>query len=55
MLIGTLCNNIDKLWETFWEGWHHQPLTVIEEITYLLLHLVGKEKRAMQNKCITRR
>ena len=36
MLTGTIRNDIDKLWETFWTGGITNPLTVIEQITYLL-------------------
>jgi len=36
MITGTLKSNIDKLWETFWTGGISNPLTVIEQITYLL-------------------
>lgn len=36
MLTGTLRNDIDKLWEAFWSGGISNPLTVIEQITYLL-------------------
>jgi Type I restriction-modification system methyltransferase subunit len=32
----TLKNKIDKIWETFWTGGITNPLTVIEQITYLL-------------------
>lgn len=36
MLTGQIRNEIDKLWETFWTGGITNPLTVIEQITYLL-------------------
>lgn len=36
MLIGSLKNDIDKLWEKFWTGGITNPLTVIEQISYLL-------------------
>ena len=36
MLTGPLRNDIDRLWETFWTGGITNPLTVIEQITYLL-------------------
>ena len=36
MITGQLRNDIDKLWETFWTGGISNPLTVIEQITYLL-------------------
>jgi len=36
MLTGELRNRIDKVWEAFWTGGIANPLTVIEQITYLL-------------------
>ena len=36
MLTGQLRNNIDKLWEKFWTGGITNPLTVIEQISYLM-------------------
>ena len=36
MITGQLRNEIDKLWETFWTGGISNPLTVIEQITYLM-------------------
>ncbi|MBK9014540.1 MAG: SAM-dependent DNA methyltransferase [Saprospiraceae bacterium] len=36
MITGQLRNDIDRLWETFWTGGISNPLTVIEQITYLL-------------------
>jgi len=36
MITGTLRSTVDKLWEAFWTGGVSNPLTVIEQITYLL-------------------
>ncbi len=36
MLTQTLKSQIDKVWTTFWSGGIANPLTVIEQITYLL-------------------
>jgi type I restriction enzyme M protein len=36
MLTGELRTKVDKLWESFWTGGIANPLTVIEQITYLL-------------------
>lgn len=36
MLTGQLKNDIDKLWEKFWTGGVTNPLTVIEQISYLM-------------------
>lgn len=36
MLTGEIRNKIDKIWETFWTGGFINPLTVIEQFTYLI-------------------
>ncbi|WP_372750820.1 N-6 DNA methylase [Labilibaculum sp.] len=36
MLTGPIKNEVDKLWEAFWTGGIANPLTVIEQITFLL-------------------
>lgn len=36
MITGTLRNDIDKLWTEFWTGGIANPLTVIEQITFLM-------------------
>ncbi|WP_138994897.1 class I SAM-dependent DNA methyltransferase [Larkinella sp. C7] len=36
MLTGELRTNIDRVWNAFWTGGLSNPLTVIEQITYLL-------------------
>ena len=36
MLTGQIRNNVDKLWEKFWTGGITNPLTVIEQISYLM-------------------
>lgn len=36
MITGELKSNIDKLWEEFWVGGITNPLTVIEQITFLM-------------------
>jgi type I restriction enzyme M protein len=36
MLTGELKNKIDKVWEQFWTGGLSNPITVIEQMTYLL-------------------
>lgn len=37
MLTGKLCNQIDEIWTTFWTGGIANPISVIEQFTYLLL------------------
>lgn len=36
MITGELKNKIDNIWETFWTGGLSNPLSVIEQVTYLL-------------------
>jgi type I restriction enzyme M protein len=36
MLTGEIRNQIDQIWNTFWSGGVSNPLSVIEQITYLL-------------------
>ncbi len=36
MLTGELRSKVDKIWDAFWSGGIANPLTVIEQITYLL-------------------
>ncbi len=36
MITGEIKSKIDKIWEVFWTGGITNPLTVIEQFTYLL-------------------
>ncbi len=51
MITGELKSNIDKLWQEFWTGGIANPLTVIEQITFLMyarlldMHEKRDEKR----------
>ncbi|NOZ53164.1 MAG: hypothetical protein GXP08_08490 [Gammaproteobacteria bacterium] len=36
MITGEIKNKVDQLWNTFWSGGVSNPLSVIEQITYLL-------------------
>ncbi|OPX93174.1 MAG: putative type I restriction enzymeP M protein [Pelotomaculum sp. PtaB.Bin104] len=36
MVTGEIKNKVDRIWETFWTGGITNPLSVIEQITYLL-------------------
>lgn len=47
MITGELKNKIDKIWETFWTGGITNPLTVIEQFTYLLF-IKGLDDRQLQ-------
>ena len=36
MITGELKSQVDKIWESFWSGGVANPLTVIEQMTYLI-------------------
>jgi len=36
MITGELKSKIDRIWDAFWSGGISNPLTVVEQITYLL-------------------
>lgn len=52
MITGEIKSQVDKVWEAFWTGGVSNPLTVIEQITYLIFirrldeMQVNKEKQA---------
>lgn len=56
MLTGTIRNDIDKLWEKFWTGGITNPLTIIEQISYLMFARMldmqddAAERKARGNK-----
>ena len=56
MITGPLKSKIDKLWEEFWTGGITNPLTVIEQITFLMyarlldMNETSDEKRALRTK-----
>ncbi len=62
MIIGPLKSKIDKLWEEFWTGGITNPLTVIEQITFLMYarlldmnETTDEKKAARTKKPFTRR
>jgi type I restriction enzyme M protein len=61
MITGDLKNQIDKLWLEFWQGGIANPLTVIEQITFLMftrlldLNETRDEKRAKRTGQIFKR
>ena len=62
MLTGPIRAQIDQIWNAFWSGGVSNPLSVIEQITYLLfikrlddLQLVEEAKAQQLNKPIARR
>ncbi len=56
MITGQLKSKIDKLWEEFWTGGITNPLTVIEQITFLMyarlldMNDISDEKKALRTK-----
>ena len=60
MITGELKSQVDKIWESFWTGGISNPLTVIEQFTYLLfirrldeMQMLEEKKAAMIKKPIT--
>jgi type I restriction enzyme M protein len=59
MITGELKSQVDKIWEAFWTGGISNPLTVIEQFTYLLfirrldeIQLLEEKKSALTKKPI---
>src|SRR5512140_2655863 len=56
MITGALKNQVDKLWLEFWQGGITNPLTVIEQITFLMfarlldIQETADERRAARTK-----
>ena len=62
MIVGEIKNQIDGIWNDFWSGGLSNPLSVMEQITYLLfikrldeLQTVEERKAAMLKKPLERR
>ncbi|WP_138756407.1 type I restriction-modification system subunit M [Paenibacillus sinopodophylli] len=50
MLTGDIRNKVDTIWEMFWTGGITNPLSVIEQITYLLFMKQLDEKQTKQER-----
>ena len=50
MITGELKSQVDKIWESFWTGGVSNPLTVIEQFTYLLFIRRLDETQIMEEK-----
>lgn len=50
MLTGEIRNKVDKVWETLWTAGISNPLTVIEQLTYLLFIKGLDDKQLRQEK-----
>lgn len=49
MLTGEIKNKVDRIWETFWTGGVTNPLTVIEQFTYLIF-IKSLDDKQLQNE-----
>ncbi len=59
MITGELKSKVDRIWDTMWSGGISNPLSVIEQLTYLLfikrldeLHTLKERKAARTGKPI---
>ncbi len=50
MITGELKSQVDKIWESFWTGGISNPLTVIEQFTYLLFTRRLDEMQMLEEK-----
>lgn len=50
MITGELKSQVDKVWESFWTGGISNPLTVIEQFTYLLFIRRLDERQLLEEK-----
>ncbi len=50
MITGELKSQVDKIWEAFWTGGTSNPLTVIEQFTYLLFLRRLDERQQLEEK-----
>ena len=50
MITGELKSQVDKIWEAFWSGGVANPLTVIEQLTYLIFLRRLDEQQALEEK-----
>jgi len=50
MITGEIKSQVDKIWESFWSGGVANPLTVIEQITYLIFLRRLDEKQQLEEK-----
>ena len=50
MITGELKSQVDKIWEAFWTGGISNPLSVIEQFTYLLFKRRLDERQLLEEK-----
>lgn len=46
MITGELKNKVDSIWDTLWTGGITSPITVLEQITYLMFMKLIDDKRS---------
>lgn len=51
MVTGTIKNKVDKIWTDIWAGGITNPLTVIEQLTYLMFIRSLDEKECQTANC----
>ena len=52
MITGELKSQVDKIWESFWTGGIANPLTVIEQFTFLLFLRRLDERQQLEDNSI---
>jgi len=50
MITGEIRSQVDKVWEAFWTGGISNPLTVIEQFTYLIFIRRLDERQQLEEK-----
>ena len=50
MITGELKSQVDKIWNTFWEGGLTNPMTVVEQFTFLLFIRRLDERHTLEEK-----
>lgn len=51
MITGTLKRQVDQIWQTFWSSGISNPLTIIEQLSYLLfIRRLDDLQTAMEKK-----
>ena len=49
MITGTIKNKVDKIWTDIWAGGITNPLTVIEQLTYLMF-IRSLDEKELENE-----
>ena len=49
MITGAIKNKVDKIWTDIWAGGITNPLTVIEQLTYMMFVLLMKKNWKQKN------